>query len=127
MSPYKDKHEIIDNDQLFEYVDKFKVVSSLDLKNNKQLISYSENKDDIDEDFSNTPNVNVSIAAAITAYGRIVMSYYKNRDDFNLFYSDTDCIDIDKPLDSYLVGKEIGKMKLVDIYTNMSYAAPKVY
>lgn len=127
MSPYKDKHEIIDNDKLFEYVDKFKVVSSLDLKNNKQLISYSENKDDIDEDFSNTPNVNVSIAAAITAYGRIVMSNYKNRDDFNLFYSDTDCIDIDKPLDENLVGKEIGKMKLVDIYTNMSYAAPKVY
>lgn len=127
MCPYKDKHEIIDNDELYKYVDNFKVSSTLDLKNNKQLISYSDDNES-DEDYSTTPNVNISISAAITAYGRIVMSKYKNRNDFNLFYSDTDCIDIDRPLeDINAVGPEIGKMKLEHIFSKIVYVAPKVY
>ena len=126
MSPYKEKHAIIDNNELYKYVDEFVVKSTLDLKNNKQLISYIE-KIETDEDFNNNPNVNIAIAAAITAYARIFMSQFKNSKDFNLFYSDTDCIDIDKPLDDNLVGKDIGKMKLEYIFKNIVYIAPKVY
>ena len=55
------------------------------------------------------------------------MTQFKNSKDFNLFYSDTDCIDIDKPLDDKFIGTEIGKMKLEHIFTKIVYIAPKVY
>jgi hypothetical protein len=126
MSPYKDKHDIIDNKNLYKFVEKYIVNSTLDLKNEKQLISYTDKKE-CDEDFSNTPNVNIAIAAAITAYARIFMSKFKNSNNFTLFYSDTDCIDIDKPLNKELIGTEIGDMKLEHVFTNIIYVAPKVY
>ncbi|KAJ3780136.1 B type DNA polymerase [Lentinula aff. detonsa] len=106
MSPYKDKHDIIDNKNLYKFVEKYI---------------------ECDEDFSNNPNVNIAIAAAITGYARIFMSKFKNSNNFSLFYSDTDCIDIDKPLNKELIGTEIGNMKLEHVFTNIIYLAPKVY
>lgn len=54
---------------------------------------------------------NVAIASAVTAYARIYMSQFKNRNDFELLYTDTDSIMIDKPLSDDLIGKELGLMK----------------
>nr|YP_010384622.1 hypothetical protein NDC34_mgp04 [Russula rosea]UHA57021.1 hypothetical protein [Russula rosea] len=60
-----------------------------------------------------THNVSISIALAITAYARIHMSQFKNNPNFNLYYSDTDSIYIDRALPEYLVNsKVLGKMKL---------------
>jgi hypothetical protein len=75
-----------------------------------------------------THNTNVSIAAAITGYARIHMSQFKNNPNFNLFYSDTDSVYIDKPLPDELVSsKVLGKMKLENILDKAIFLAPKVY
>jgi DNA polymerase elongation subunit (family B) len=50
-----------------------------------------------------THNVSICIAAAITAYARMHMSQFKNNLDYNLYYTDTDSIYIDKPLPDDLV------------------------
>jgi hypothetical protein len=75
-----------------------------------------------------THNINVSIAAAITAYARIHMSQFKNNPDINLFYTDTDSIYTDSDLDSkFLCDKTLGKLKLEYICKEAIFLAPKVY
>ena len=73
-------------------------------------------------------NVSIGISAAITAYGRIVMSKLKNNPDMTLYYSDTDSVYVDKPLDDSLVSStELGKLKLENKITEAIFLAPKVY
>ena len=55
------------------------------------------------------------------------MSQFKNCPDFELFYSDTDSIDISTPLPCKLVGRELGQMKLEHKFSKIIYLAPKVY
>jgi hypothetical protein len=75
-----------------------------------------------------THNVSVGIAAAITAYARIHMSQFKNNPNFNLYYSDTDSIYIDKALpDEFISSTILGKMKLEYVLTDAIFLAPKVY
>ncbi len=76
---------------------------------------------------SETHNVNIAIAAAITAYARIHMSQFKNNNNFNLYYSDTDSAYIDSPLDEHLIGPKLGLMKLECICNDAVFLAPKVY
>jgi hypothetical protein len=52
---------------------------------------------------------NVAIAAAVTAYARIVMIPYKL--DPNTLYTDTDSIFTAAPIDSTLLGDQLGQMK----------------
>ena len=52
---------------------------------------------------------NVAIASAITSYARIHMMQYKL--DGHIFYTDTDSIFTNKPLDLTLIGKDLGLMK----------------
>lgn len=95
-------------------------------------------KTDLDDDFSiitfrkiddeqTDANVNVSIAASITAGGRLHMSNFKNMPGYKLFYSDTDSIDLDKPLAEEFVGKEIGEMKLEHVWEKAVYISNKAY
>jgi hypothetical protein len=75
-----------------------------------------------------THNTNVAIASAITAYARIHMSIFKNNPDFNLYYTDTDSVFTDKPLDDSLINSNVlGKMKLENILDRAIFIAPKVY
>jgi hypothetical protein len=78
---------------------------------------------------SETHNVNIAIAAAVTAYARIHMSQFKNNPNFpNLYYTDTDSVYFDGPLpDSFINSSELGKMKLEGIYDKAVFIAPKVY
>lgn len=98
---------------------------------NKILVQYrSEEQDLRTEQYGNleTHNVSVGIAAAITAYARIHMSQFKNNPNFNLYYSDTDSIYIDKPLpDSMISNTILGKMKLEYVLNKAIFLAPKVY
>lgn len=55
------------------------------------------------------------------------MFQFKNNPNYNLYYSDTDSIVIDKPLPENQVGKEIGKMKLENVLSEGVFIAPKVY
>ena len=62
---------------------------------------------------SESLNINVGVASAITSYSRIHMTKFKNNSDFNLYYTDTDSIYIDKELnDKFVSSKELGKLKL---------------
>jgi DNA polymerase elongation subunit (family B) len=56
------------------------------------------------------------------------MSQFKNNLDFNLYYSDTDSIYIDKPLSKSMISSTIlGKMKLEYVLDHAIFLAPKVY
>ena len=70
----------------------------------------------------------MAIASAITAYARVHMSQFKNNPDFNLYYSDTDSVYIDKPLSDDLVNEKIlGQMKLENVINKAIFLSPKVY
>jgi hypothetical protein len=98
---------------------------------NKIMVIHRSSKKDLDtmlDNASETHNVSLPIASAITAYARIHMSQFKNNNDFNLYYSDTDSIYIDKPLSEDLISETIlGKMKLENIIEKGIFLSPKVY
>jgi hypothetical protein len=107
------------------------VINTIDFDDSNTLIQHrSENKDQQTMLYGNleTHNVSIAIASAITAYARIHMSQFKNNPDFNLYYSDTDSIYIDKALPDDLVNsKVLGLMKLEYGLTDAIFIAPKVY
>jgi len=106
------------------------IIDIIDLGPNVLVKHRSDEKDQQTMLYGNleTHNVNIAIAAAITAYARIHMSQFKNNPDFNLYYSDTDSIYIDKPLSKDLVSSnELGKMKLENTLDKTVFLSPKVY
>jgi hypothetical protein len=97
----------------------------------KVLVKHRSFQKDVNtllDGFKETHNVSIAIASAITAYSRIHMSQFKNNPNFNLFYSDTDSIYIDKPIPKDLVSENVlGKMKLENILQKAIFISPKVY
>lgn len=83
---------------------------------------YSEN-----EDMFHGVDINIAIASAVTAGGRMWMSTLKNNPLFKLYYSDTDCAVVDKPLPSFMVGEALGQLKLEYVIDKAVFLAPKVY
>lgn len=121
------KKEDFDN---FEKLDRDNSILDVIELDNNLLIQSKNPKVELDtllDNASETHNVNISIAAAITAYARIHMSQFKNNDKYNLYYSDTDSVYIDSPLDELLIGSNIGLMKLEYICDDAIFLAPKVY
>lgn len=97
----------------------------------KNILAYSNGEND--ENYHGI-DVNVAIAAAVTAGGRVWMSIFKNDNKLikncpilKLFYSDTDSVVVNKPLPSYMVGSNLGQVKLEHIITKAVFLAPKVY
>jgi DNA polymerase type B, organellar and viral len=87
-----------------------------------------KNPENLNEDQDSTHNINVSIAAAITAYTRIHMSQFKNNPKINLYYTDTDSAYTDSELDDDLISSTVlGKLKLENISDKAIFLAPKVY
>jgi DNA polymerase type B, organellar and viral len=127
MSPEMSKHLIINNDELDNYLLDGTLLDFDQLENKKYLISIKNTKKNKSDDFYNKINISVPIAAAITAYSRIHMSNFKNNPCFNLYYSDTDSIDINKKLSEQFIGTELGKMKFENEFKEVVYLAPKVY
>jgi DNA polymerase type B, organellar and viral len=132
----------MDDDFIFSYILNSKDYLKFESKNKEYLLDVIElgdnflvqlKKPDAELDTlldngSEKHNVNISIASAITAYARIHMSQFKNNKDYNLYYSDTDSIYIDKPLnDSFISNTELGKLKLEKICKYSVFLAPKVY
>lgn len=75
-------------------------------------------------------NVNVAISAAVNAYARIYMGEIKLdliSKGYTLYYTDTDSLVIDKPLDSSLVGTELGKFKLEYLIDTAYFISSKLY
>jgi hypothetical protein len=124
---------IFDNLKAYEiFLDKHSddLIDQKDLGTKIMVQHRSEMKDQLTSlyGYLETHNINIAIAAAITAYARIHMSQFKNNPDFILYYSDTDSIYINKPLPEYLVSDKIlGQMKLENVLTKGIFLAPKVY
>jgi hypothetical protein len=122
-------HNFIDDNELYDYIDKYTIENIIPLDNNKSLISYlDDNKYKnilLSKDSKN--NISISIASAITAYARIHMTQFKNNPNIDLFYTDTDSIDINKPLPDKYIGKDLGLMKLEYNFIEGTFLAPKVY
>ena len=90
------------------------------------LVSLKPTSEEL-EKASNLP-ANVSIALAVSAYSRVVMSEFKNKDDIMLFYSDTDSLIVDSYLPKELVdNRELGLYKLEAEYVYLIALGPKVY
>jgi|SRR5882672_552883 len=124
MSPHMESVQIVDEENSFKFTQNNLVSNIINLQNGKIIITYLDEK----ERYNNrTLNISVPISAAVTSYSRIHMSQFKLMRGINIFYSDTDSIDIDKPLDPKFVGPELGKMKLEQIFKKVVYLAPKVY
>ena len=71
--------------------------------------------------------VSVSVASAVTAYARIYMSQFKNNPNYELYYTDTDSIFINRELENHLVNDNLGNMKLEYKFNDAIFLAPKVY
>lgn len=55
------------------------------------------------------------------------MGQFKNNPNYNLYYSDTDSIIIDKPLPEDKIGNNLGQVKLECTIEKAVFLAPKVY
>lgn len=121
--------KILDNK---EY-SKFELNKNIEIKDvieigDKTLIQYHlDNLNTLLDNGTETHNVNIAIASAITSYARIHMSQFKNNPNYNLYYSDTDSIIIDRELPKDLVNINLGFMKLENKIKKGIFLAPKVY
>ena len=113
MTPYLEKHAIIDENNSLNFIENNKVNNIVSLNNGKVLISYEN--EDINENNNSRLNTSIAISAAITAEARLYM--YKILQDYNVYYTDTDSAVTDKPLDPKYVGNELGQFKLEHVYS----------
>lgn len=108
-------------------INKYEVNNVIDFNNGKELISFFDDSSNSRDEPNTSLNISIPISTAVTAWARVFMSQFKNNPNFILYYTDTDSIDIDKPLDEEFIGKELGKMKLEHIFNEAIFLAPKVY
>jgi hypothetical protein len=122
MTPYLPHHLIINQEEIAKYQnnDKYDVIEIKPFSENKVIIS-------ILNDSINNFKINISIASAITSYARMFMSQFLADPKLNIYYIDTDSIDVDTPLDEIFIGKELGKFKLEFEFIEAIFLAPKVY
>ncbi len=103
----------------------------LDIQNiteDVDLITFSLKKEgEVQTDIDIYSINSIGIASAVAAYGRVIMSQFKNNPLFKLFYTDTDSAYIEGKLPDNLVGTELGKFKLENSYSKIIFLAPKVY
>jgi len=129
------KIEIISIKDLNKYLDKFNTnIADIIYLEDHVVVTLNTNEFNpssdtpyYDSEITNQMDVNIAIASAITAYGRIHMSQFKNNPNYKLYYSDTDCAVFDTLLPDELVGPGLGQMKLEHIITKGVFLAPKVY
>ena len=125
MNPINDESVIVTAVESEKIVATKKKVTVIPLLSGNVLVNY-ENKDLSNS--SSTQNISVPIAAAITAYSRIVMSYYLNKYRDNIYAMDTDGIKVDCKLSpSEVDDKILGKMKLEYKFKKAIFPASKVY
>jgi hypothetical protein len=120
---------IIDDNDIYNYIDKYTINNIISLDNNKSIISYFDNniKNTIMLSNETHSNISIGIASAITAYARIHMTQFKNNNNYNLYYTDTDSIYIDKILSNNYISNDLGKMKLEYNFNEATFLGPKVY
>uniref|UniRef100_A0A896YUU9 DNA polymerase n=1 Tax=Coniophora puteana TaxID=80637 RepID=A0A896YUU9_9AGAM len=115
-------------DELQETIKNHEINNVMEISENIFFVSYiSADIEDLDASLPKSKNISVSIASAVTAYARIYMSKFKNNEDFNLFYTDTDSIFVDSPIPDENVSSQLGALKLEYIFKDSIFISPKVY
>lgn len=122
--------QITENDTLISYYpDISKEICESHGKDYFKVYTSSKGKTDMEND-KEFRDVSITTAAAITSYARIYMSKIKldilNKGG-NIYYTDTDSIVTDIPLDSNLVGNKLGQFKLVDEIKEAYFITSKTY
>jgi hypothetical protein len=132
----------LNDNELNDYLTKYHVKSIFNIQDNKNLINYDTRPDEIlfnltennyDESLIKFNiekihiNQSISIAAAITSYSRMYMNELMHLKDYEVYYSDTDSIVLDKPLPKEMISNEIGKLKLEYKVKKDLFIAPKLY
>nr|UEP17201.1 hypothetical protein [Russula sp.] len=113
---HKDYYSDFENKYLDHIIDKIKL-------DDHYIISFTSL-----EEVSSDHNVSVGVAAAITAYSRIHMSFFKNNPNIKLYYTDTDSIYTDSDIDPSLIDpKKLGKLKVEHICRKAIFLAAKLY
>ena len=120
MHPITNKQEFVTLDRFKELTITNEIIDILDLGENGFFVTYKD-ENLINKDYK----ISIGIASAVTAYARVYMSKFKN--NFKLFYSDTDSIFIDTDLPNILVGNEIGQFKLEYKFKEAIFLGPKIY
>ena len=124
MKNFKNQFSFFTKDEFLELLskDNIEIINYIDL-NDSLFINYIDNND-LDKE----SKTSISIASAVTAYSRSYMySVIKNNID-NIYYTDTDSLYLDHPLESELVDpKLLGKFKLEYIFKDSIYLGPKIY
>ena len=97
------------------------------------ILSTKKEIDTESSGFRENHNVNIAIAASITAMGRVFMSQFKNNENIKLYYTDTDSLftnldefELNKIIPNS-IGPEIGKLKLEHVINKAVFLAPKAY
>ena len=119
---------IIHKDYISDFENKYLDLIEEKIEIGDHILVFYNKIDLNNEEVESTHNVSISIAAAITAYARIHMSYFKNNPKINLYYTDTDSIYTDSDIDSIMIHeKTLGKLKLEHICKKALFLAPKLY
>lgn len=131
---------LVNNEEYLQYNKSFSILSEIHF-NDFKLINYIQDFDKLGDPKINkllkqyfialTQRTNVAIAAAVTAYSRIIINQLKLTAinlGAELFYSDTDSLVINKLLPSeYLDSAALGKLKLEHKIKEGIFIMPKVY
>lgn len=122
------KEMLINNKYLIQY-ENTPIPKKLIYAKKLGYISQEEFEKEIQKKYqSRHLNKAVHIAAAITSYARIHMHKFKTLYNNQCYYTDTDSVFLEKPLDPKYVSKEeLGKMKLVTKCEEAIFLSSKVY
>jgi len=126
LNPILERHIFCSFDDFKLLSEKYDIVDKMDLGELGKFVSFNDPSLGQDSNGVQTKS-SISIASAITAYARVKMSKYKNNPLFNLYYTDTDSIFIDRPLPDHMIGERLGQMKLEYIFEDCVFLGPKIY
>ena len=133
MSEHLPTHEIITQEDFNETIKKTNLIDAIELGHGRILISYNafdSNKElnDYINDYDRSPNINISIAASISAYARIYMADILGNLDIKVYYSDTDCFFIEeKDLNNFNISSKLGDWSIDGVWKEVVFLAPKTY
>ena len=122
MKPITTTQKFVDRKTFLKLTQEYNEIDFIDLDKYGLFVTYEDPKK-----INSDHKVSVGIASAVTAFSRVHMTKFKNRLDFNLYYSDTDSIFIDIWLYRKYVGSEIGQFKLEYALKEAVFLGPKIY
>lgn len=126
--------KLINNEALLNLIQdaNIEVISTTEITDDLNFVSlFNKDKYNNNTAVPSTYNGCIAHASEITSAARVEMSLvikYLIKNNYTIYYMDTDSFFIDRPLPDHLVSpSELGKYKLEHIYKEAIFLAPKVY